>query len=173
MILGLKAVNDELGKVDRLEDVVTGVRLTNPALTLVRQKHHAEFVLYGVQEDLAAAFDCANLNKIGKPPEMKRAPRGASFEDFDYFTTTFFLERPKRRGETIALLWTKEGGHWKIVSYEVEPLGASDEDNMPDIRPAVETPEMERVSGETVALLLGWTKEGGTWRIYTFKVAAP
>jgi hypothetical protein len=149
MAVGLKAINDELGKVERLEDVITGVRLTNPALMLVRHKHHAEFVLYGIQADLAAAFDCANRTKVGKAPRLRPAPRNASFEDFEYFGTTFYLERPKGRGETIALLWTKEFGHWKIVSYEVEPHGAGDDTGkMPDVRPDVEAPEMKRVAGD-------------------------
>jgi hypothetical protein len=32
---------------------------------------------------------------------------------------------------------------------------------------------IETVAGETVALLLGWTKDGGQWRIYTYKVVEP
>jgi hypothetical protein len=149
MVLGLKAINDELGTVANLKDVITGVRLTNPALTLVRQKHHSEFVLYGIQSDLAAAFDCANRTKVGEPPALKSAPRNARLEDFEYFGATFYLERPKARGETIALLWTQEGGHWKIVSYEVEPHGAGDDTGkMPDVRPDMETPQMKRVAGD-------------------------
>ena len=32
---------------------------------------------------------------------------------------------------------------------------------------------IDTVAGETVALLLGWTKEDGAWRIYAYKVAEP
>ncbi len=32
---------------------------------------------------------------------------------------------------------------------------------------------VETVAGETVALLLGWTKVDGNWRIYTYKVVEP
>jgi hypothetical protein len=32
---------------------------------------------------------------------------------------------------------------------------------------------IDTAAGETVALLLGWTKEGGAWRIYAYKVAEP
>jgi hypothetical protein len=32
---------------------------------------------------------------------------------------------------------------------------------------------IDTAAGETVALLLGWTKEGGAWRIYAYEVAEP
>ena len=32
---------------------------------------------------------------------------------------------------------------------------------------------IQTVAGETVALLLGWTRQGEDWRIYTYRVAAP
>ena len=126
MMMGMKAVNDALGKVERLEDVAVGVRLTNPKLTVVRQEHHAQFVLYGVPDDVAASFECANRTKIGEPmqPRDKRSYR--ELEDFDYFGSTFYLKGPQGRGATLALLWAKEQGYWKIVSYEVEPEEATD-----------------------------------------------
>ena len=48
-------------------------------------------------------------------------------EDFDYFGSTFYLKGPQGRGATLALLWAKEQGYWKIVSYEVEPEEATDQ----------------------------------------------
>ena len=32
---------------------------------------------------------------------------------------------------------------------------------------------IQTVAGETVSLLLGWTRDGDDWRIYTYRVASP
>ena len=148
VMMGMKAINDALGKVESLEDVVVGVRLTNPKLAVVRQKQHAQFVLYGVPDDVAASFECANRTKIGKPMHPRTKTSYRDVKDFDYFGSTFYLEGPQGRGATLALLWAKERGYWKIVSYEVEPEEATDQGAMPDVRTAIETPELERKPGD-------------------------
>ena len=150
LMMGLQAVNDELGKVESLEDVVVGVRLTDPKLTVVRQKHHPQFVLYGVPDDVAASFDCASRTRIGEPMEPRNKSSYKDIEDFEYFGSTFYLKSTRGKGATLALLWTKEKGYWKIVSYEVEPEAATDDGGMPDVRTASATPEPEpeRKSGD-------------------------
>jgi hypothetical protein len=79
-----------------------------PALKVVQQPHHARFVLYSVPDDVAAAFDC----------ESRLAPGGAkkpARRYGNYFGSTFFVEgHPDQR---VALLWGKDQGYWKIVSW--------------------------------------------------------
>lgn len=149
LMMRLTAVHEELGAVESLDEVLLGVRLTDPRLTLVRQSHHAQFVLYGVPEDVAAAFDCSNRQKVGEPPSG-RPMRNARFEDFDYFGATFYLGRKGGAGSTLALLWSRsDDGNWRIQSYEVEPHGEdSEEGTLPDLREDTAAEAPERVAGD-------------------------
>jgi hypothetical protein len=108
LLTNLKAAHDTLGKRTSLDGLVVGVRLTMPALKVVQQPHHAQFVLYSVPDDVAAAFDC----------ETRLAPGGAkkpARQYGNYFGSTFFVDG--HPDERVALLWAKENGYWKIVSW--------------------------------------------------------
>ena len=138
----------ELGRVERLENILTGVRLDRPGIKVVGHPHHAQFVLYGATKDAAAQFECANRMKIGPMPEPRRVRRDAPLEDFDYFVSAFLVELPERGGYTLGLLWFKEKGFWRIISYVVEPHGKAEEEPTLDIRPTDEPSEMLRVAGD-------------------------
>ncbi len=144
MGLRMKAVNETLGFVENLADVVTGIRLVREGLSVIEQRHHQEFVLYGVPDHLAARFDCANRLRVGVPPEEPSRPQ----RKFDYYGTAFYLHRKHTRGETVLLLWAKEQGYWRIVSYEVDP-GASEEGvSAPDLRPPEQSTTVVRQPGD-------------------------
>lgn len=134
LMMGMKAAHDALGLPDgaeSLEGVVLGVRLTDPALKLVRQPHHAQFVIYSVPDDVAAEFDCASRLKLVDDSGRPSRRYG------NYFGSTFFVDTPSAKGETVALLWAREDGYWKIVSFESEPMK---EDPLADLHVA---PEVE------------------------------
>ncbi len=130
LMMGMKEAHEALGQPETLEGVTSGVRLSNPALKLVRQPHHAQFVLYSVPDDIARDFDCVSRLKLAE--DARRAPR----EYGNYFGSVFFVNTPEGRGETVALLWAREGGSWKIVSYELEPM---EEDPMAELYEPPET----------------------------------
>ena len=147
LFLKMRAVNEHFGHVERLEDVTIGVRLANPALTLVKQPHHAQFVLYGVPDKVAERFECANRTRLAtRPVEAVQPMRGARLEDFRYFGAALFLKARDGRGSTVLLLWEKEQGNWKIVSYETEPLGVSDEGELSDLHKPPPTAAIARAS---------------------------
>ena len=69
LMAGMSEVNQTLGKRDTLDGLTLGVRLTDPALKVVQQPYHAQFVLYSIPDDVAASFDCASrLSLAGKTP---------------------------------------------------------------------------------------------------------
>jgi hypothetical protein len=108
LMTNLKAAHDTLGKRTSLEGLLVGVRLTTPALKVVQQPHHAQFVLYSVPDDVAAAFDC----------EIRMTPPGAKKPERrygNYFGSTFFVDG--HSDQRVALLWSKDNGYWKIVSW--------------------------------------------------------
>ena len=108
LLTNLKAAHDTLGTPTSLDGLVVGVRLTTPALRVVQQPHHAQFVIYSVPDDVAAAFDC----------ETRMTPGGAKTPARrygNYFGSTFFVDG--HADERVALLWGKDNGYWKIVSW--------------------------------------------------------
>jgi hypothetical protein len=140
LMMGMQKVKEAVGPKNRLEDITLGVRLTNASFKLVRQDHHAQFVLYSVPDDVAAAFDCSSRSTI--PNSKSRQGRDYG----NYFGATFYIMGPQGKGQTVALLWGKEGGYWKIVSYEVEP---EEESKAPDLRTtAAEEAPRVRVEGD-------------------------
>jgi hypothetical protein len=139
LMKGMGAVNETLGEVSSLEDATVGVRLNDPELKVVENKHHAQFVLYDVPTDVAASFECVNRTKV-----VAQTSANADRRYGEYYASIFYIGGPVR-GETVALLWVKEAGYWKIVSYETEVEG--EDPNLPDIRPT-ETIEIKRTEGD-------------------------
>jgi hypothetical protein len=105
-------------------------------LKVVQQPHHAQFVLYSVPDDIVNTFDCEARTRLASetsPPARRRYG--------DYFGSVFHITGPQGPGGTVALIWAKESGYWKIISYETEP---GVEDETPDLRQAVDSPEPEK-----------------------------
>ncbi len=131
LMLNLKAAHEALGSRDSLEGLVTGVRLTRPGLKVVTQPHHQQFVIYAVPDDVAAAFDCESRLTLGDPKKERRAYGR-------YFGAVFFIDGQK--DYSLALLWARENGYWKIVSWQAEPIDDDEGAQATDDTPAMPTP---------------------------------
>jgi hypothetical protein len=140
LLAGMQEIVNVVGKPDDLADVVVGVRFNDRALRLVRQPYHELFVLYGVRDDVALTFDCANRTQVADASSI-RAPH----EFGNYYGSIFYIQGPADRGATLALLWAQESGDWKIVSYELEPYA---EDDIETGYQPPEVAELERVEGD-------------------------
>jgi hypothetical protein len=137
----LKAAKDALGPRATLRTVMVGVRLTNPALKVVTQPHHAQFVVYAVPDDVAASFDCGSRQTPGKATQRRTYG--------NYFGTVFYAPGPggakRGSGQSVALLWAREQGYWKVVSWHTEP----EADDLPTPAASVAaTPPPARVTGD-------------------------
>jgi hypothetical protein len=93
-----------------------GVRLPNSALRVVNQPRHAQFVIYSVPDDVAAEFDCESRLT---PGDSRKIPRRYG----NYFGATFYINTPRGMNHSIALLWGRNDGYWKIVSWRSDPAG--------------------------------------------------
>jgi hypothetical protein len=107
----LKAAHEALGKRESLDGLVVGVRLARPGLKVVTQPHHAQFVIYAVPDDIAAAFDCESRLTLGDRRTVRRAYG-------NYFGATFYIDG--RQDHSLALLWARDNGYWKIVSWRAD-----------------------------------------------------
>jgi hypothetical protein len=108
-MIRLKAARDALGPHDTLASLTSGVRLALPGLKVVQQPHHAQFVIYQVPDDIAAAFDCESRLMSGSTKKAARAYGS-------YFGSTFYVR--SGQNQRVALLWGQEAGYWKIVSWK-------------------------------------------------------
>ena len=129
----LKAAHDSLGRHDSLQGLTIGVRLSRPGLRLVTQPNHAQYVVYSVRDDVAARFDCQQETK---PATGVNAGR----EYGTYHGTVFHVAGTE--DQTVALLWARENGYWKIVSWKTDAGDEPDRGPAPDDIP---TPAVVRV----------------------------
>jgi hypothetical protein len=134
IMVGLKAAHEALGARKSLEDVTVGVRFTRPGLKVVTQPHHKQFVISSVADDVAAAFDCESRLTPGDSKNVSRAYG-------NYFGATFYIDG--RKDHTVALLWARDNGYWKIVSWK---SGADEEDKPEPDAPPV--PKVVRVKAD-------------------------
>jgi hypothetical protein len=134
-MVNLKTAHDSLGQRSSLDGLVVGTRLTKQRLRVVRQPHHAQFVIYAVPDDIAAAFDCESRLTPGDAKRIRRTYG-------NYFGATFYVAG--RRDVPVALLWGKENGYWKIVSWQT---GATDDGSTPRPDPVTE-PKIVRISAD-------------------------
>jgi len=135
IMVNLKAAHDALGKHDSLEGLAIGVPLPIPGLRAVSQPHQSQFALYDIPDDLAARFDCASRLTPGAPTKQPHAYG-------QHFGSTFRIAGA-RSDTSIGLLWAKDDGYWKIVSWYVAPKP----DETP-VAPAPPEPTVVRIKAD-------------------------
>jgi hypothetical protein len=138
----LKTAHDALGPRTSIKGLTVGVHLPIAALRVVNQPHHAQFVVYDVPDDIAARFDCESRLAVGDRKTVRR-------KYGNYFGATFYIDAPSGKDHSLALLWAKEDGYWKIVSWKDEPAG---EDTVqPNEAPVVKIARIKAEPGLTQA----------------------
>ena len=135
ILVNLKAAHDALARHDSLDGLTIGAPLPIPGLRAVSQPRQSQFMLYDIPDDLAARFDCASRLTPGAPTKQPRAYG-------QHFAATFRVAGA-RSDTSVALLWAKEDGYWKIVSWYVAPKP----DDTP-VAPAPAEPEVVRIAAD-------------------------
>jgi hypothetical protein len=134
LMINMKAAYVSLGPHSSLDGLVVGTRLSAPGVRVIRQPNHARFVIYSVPDDAAVRFDCESRLTLDDPSAVER-------EYGNYFGATFYVAG--QRAYPVALLWSREDGYWKIVSWKV---GAEDE-KAPPPEPVPE-PAVARINAD-------------------------
>ena len=147
ILVNLKAAHDAVGPHTMLDGLTSGMPLTIPGIKAVRHADQAQFVLYDVRDDVAARFDCASRLT---PASAATRPDAAG----EHFGTVFHIAG-SRKDASIALLWARENGYWKIVSWQAEPE--------PDRTPV--PPEApNRKSGTSRPISLSLARQRTSWK---------
>jgi hypothetical protein len=110
--------NRRIGKISSLSEVSFGIRMTGPRVKVIKQPDDSRFVLYDIREDAAEQFLCPN--QLDSTLISAKALQSKAFGK--YVGALFQLKAKEQEGRKLFLLWAKEGGYWKIVSYGVDPI---------------------------------------------------
>lgn len=141
----MKRANRAVGKPARLGEAAEGVRPDNPALKPIAQPHRAEFEFFELPGYLASDFECGNRLHLRDAAEKEKP----GSEGGKYYGASLRLKAPGAKGAALLLLWAKESGYWKVVSWNVEPDKVANEDAPDAADTGVdEQAEPERVAGD-------------------------
>ena len=110
----LKAVNKELGKIDRIEQGISALRPLYSSILPLDHRLKGAYTLAHVPESYYQHFVCdgTTLNWSG----------GESVRDRSYgkyYVTMFKLDLKSGLGGGLKLFWINEAGIWKIVTFEI------------------------------------------------------
>ena len=82
-------------------------------------------------DDIAARFDCERQQTPATSKPLSHAYG-------HYYVSTFYVGVPGGTDHTVVLLWAKEEGYWKIVSWQADVVPD-------DLPPLVSPPEVTLV----------------------------
>jgi len=123
----MRKLNQELGDVERLNDVLQGVVTFAPGSRPVQQPHGSLFYIANVQDSLARALDCRKTFELRLAQDLPRAT--TRFGDYYSAFTIIRAKDNKGSGQQLFQVWHREGDTWKIVSWHLE--NPFDESNGP------------------------------------------
>ena len=135
ILVNLKAAHDALGQRASLDGLTTAVAVAIPGMKATRHADQANFALYEVRPDVAAKFDCASRLTPGSAATRP----GSAGEHFG----TVFRIAGSRKDVSVALLWAKEDGYWKIASWQTEP-----EPDRTPAPPTITPPAVARIKAD-------------------------
>jgi hypothetical protein len=113
----ITSVGKDVGTVQHLRDAMEPVQPDHDDLRLVPHAGEDAYAVVAVPDYLADSFRCEK-ESVSHP--YKPAPETAQQKTYgNYYATLFALRTPGDHPAALTLLWNKEGGQWKIVSYEL------------------------------------------------------
>jgi hypothetical protein len=111
----LTTVGKDVGKVQHLHDALEPVKPEHEDLKVVEHAGEHAYTLAAVPDSLASSFECEKRST--KNPYA--GDNGAQKVYGNYYATLFTFRTAGDHPAALTLLWAKDGGHWKIISYEV------------------------------------------------------
>jgi peptidyl-tRNA hydrolase len=111
----LNKVAQKVGKVEHLNEVLEPVKPAHADLRTVEHTGEGAYTLVAVPDDLASSFECEKRSK--KHPYS--GDEAAQKVYGNYYATMFAFRTPGEHAAALTLLWGKDGGQWKILSYEL------------------------------------------------------
>jgi hypothetical protein len=112
----LTTVAKNVGKVQHLKDALEPVKPEHEDLKVAEHAGEHAYTLAAVPDSLVSSFQCAKRST--KNP-YAAADDEAKKVYGNYYATMFTFRTAGDHPAALTLLWGKDGGQWKIISYEV------------------------------------------------------
>ena len=95
--------------------MVEPVDLDHPGFKLVSHSGEDAYTVVAVPDDLAETLMCQKESRQHpyQPAESATPTYGK------YYGTLFAVRTPGEHNASLAFLWSKDDGQWKIISYEI------------------------------------------------------
>ena len=110
----LTTIGKDVGQVQHLSDAIEPVEPEHDDLKLVTHPEPDAYALVSVPGYLASSFTCQEAGPSPQP--VADAPVK---DDGKYYAMLFALRTPGDHPASLAFLWSKQDGQWKIVSYSM------------------------------------------------------
>jgi len=109
----MEAANDELEDRDNLTEAINAVETWDSSDRLIRHPYEGDFALVELANEDVDEFLCRPFSG-----QTAGSTKLAGQEYGTYYATLFRFKVEGQEGAIFGLLWTKENGNWRIVSYE-------------------------------------------------------
>ena len=147
----MAATSKLIGKPSNLEAAVAPARISDPNLKLVKQPYGALFTMYQVPNAVAAEFECDPARAFDDYDSARVSKASGKYGR--YYGSVFQLKPAQGKGDTITMVWAKEGGYWKVIAWDVEPENSKPEE-IPDTRRSHPNEVTAEAHGKAEAALL-------------------
>jgi hypothetical protein len=111
----LTRVGKNVGKVQHLRDALEPVKPEHEDLKIVEHTAEHAYTLAAVPDSLVSSFECEKRST--KNPYT--SDDAAQNVYGNYYATLFTFRTAGDHPAALTLLWGKDNGQWKIISYEV------------------------------------------------------
>ena len=111
----MRAVSNEIGKAASLTQAIEAVTPWRTAFRVVKQPFEGEFSIVEAPDSFAEHFRCEGRSREAQV----RALSEGNLRYGTYYGAVFRFRRGTSRGGVLALLWTKQGGAWRVIAWEV------------------------------------------------------
>ncbi len=108
----MEGLNAEMGDRDNLAEAISAVMPVDPTVRIVPHAYDKDFAVMEMTVEHAEQYLC---ERIPAPPGTP-VPQPTDYGI--YWGALFRFKIEGDQGGVLGLLWAKENGRWKIVSYE-------------------------------------------------------
>ncbi|MCH8017644.1 MAG: hypothetical protein IH917_13585, partial [Acidobacteria bacterium] len=109
----MEALNDEMGDRDNLAEAIEAVPMVTSTVRIIPHAYDNDFTVGEMMVRHAERYLCEKIPAAPGTPVPQPTDYGI------YWGALFRFKLEGDQGGVLGLLWQKENGNWKIVSYEV------------------------------------------------------